>query len=255
VILQVLVLVTLTGVGEKTVEGRYAADSTLELPAADIRDLLGVAVPTPWISVPALQRAYPAVTFTWRPDRLALCIDDPRALLPASQAAQAALQRTAQAASAFSYRTVSGVFGGVTANDSGRSQTDLGYSWRGRVVVQGSYLPAAHRGQWLAALAPSPRVNASLAGDRTVREAALRVATGPAFLFATVQNGQAALDGLLALGPLAVFGSTRNVFVVTLTRPGVSVQAGRTPQQTTLRLSFGPTLIASPFFVPVVPLH
>jgi hypothetical protein len=248
----VLVELRLDGVGSRVIEATVA-DSVLSLAAGDVRELLGVTIPAPWVTLPELERQYPAVSWRWLPARLLLLIDDPRALLPASQAAQAALQRSAQAASAFAYRTVTGMFGALTADDSGRSQTDLGYSWRGRVVLQGSYLPAAHRGLWLASLAPIPQVSASVAGDRSVTEAALRVAAGPAFAFGTVQNGQASLDGLVALGPVALFASTRNVFVVTLARPGVSVQFARTLTQSTARFSFGPTLTASPFFVPSIP--
>src|SRR5439155_13020836 len=103
----VLVEVQLTGVVTATVEARLLDDSTLELAAADVHDLLGITTTTPWIALPALMRAYPAVSFRFLPSRLLLLIDDPRAVLPASQAAAAALQRSAQAASAFAYRTVS----------------------------------------------------------------------------------------------------------------------------------------------------
>jgi hypothetical protein len=251
ILLQVLVLVNLVGVGGRTVEARYAADSTLELPAADVRELLGVAWPSPWVGVPELARAYPSATFRFLPRAMELAIYDPRLSLPASAAAAAALLRSAQNAPAFAWRRATGAFGAVAADDSGRSQLDLGYTWRGVLTVAGTYLPAARRGAWQAALAPAPWVSLQAAGDRALAFGALRVAAGPAFAFATWQAGAVALDALVALGPVAVFASTRDVFVVTLNRAPLAVQFGRTGQGKTVRLSFGQP--ASPFFLPAVP--
>jgi hypothetical protein len=251
-LLQVLVLVNLVGVGERTVEARYAADSSLELSAGDVRDLLGVAASTPYISVPDLARAYPAATFTWLPRRLALIVDDPRAVLPASQAAQAALQRSAQGVPGFAYRRVSGMYGAVAADDSGRSIASLGYAFRGLVTVEGDYLPALHRGQWQAALAPVPQVSLAVAGDRAVASAALRVAAGPAFAFATWQAGVVALDVLVASHGVSLFASTRGALLMTINRAPLAVQVGRSGKSTTARFSFGPSPV-SPFFLPYIP--
>jgi len=255
VILQVLVAVELLGVHARTIEARYALpDSTLELPAGELRELFGVTVPVPWVALPALEAAYPSVMFTWIPRELRLLVQDPREVLPASRDARAALLRRAQSANPFAYRAFAGPFGAVTADDSGRSLLELGYSLRGRASVTGSYLPAAHRGLWTAAVTPWSALSLSISGDARVQSATGRLAIGPTWAFATWSAGAVQLDGLVALGPVAIFASSRHSYLVTLTRAGVAVQAGRTPQQTTVRLSFGPQL-ASPFLVPVVPLR
>lgn len=254
-ILQVLVLVRLVGAGEPAViEARYAADSVLELPAAAVRDLLGVTATTPYVSVPELERRYPDVTFEWRPRELELRITDPRGALPASQAAVLAAQRRAQSVSALAWRTISGAFGGVTADDSGRSAIDLGYTWRGRLAVQGSYYPTARRGAWAASAAPIPTVNVSASGGRGVESAAVRVSAGPAFAFASWDApGRLGLDALATLGAVSVFASTRRTYVVTINRAGLSVQGAQGPTNKTLRLSFGPQSLLSPFSVPFIP--
>lgn len=248
-----LVSVELIGVGSATVEARLDADSTLELPSSAVRELLGVVLPLAWVPVPTLARAYPAVTFSWIPQRLALIITDPRRVLPASAAAYAAAMRTAHRGASYVYRPTSGAFGSLTADDSGRTLLDLGWSWRGRFAVAGDYLPAARRGFWNAAWIPVSAVNLSASGDSRVRSMTLQATRGPAWALVTWQAKRVAVDGLVALGPVALFASpTRRTYLVTLNPgQGVAVQFSRTPGNNTARVSFGQSV--SPFFLPQVP--
>lgn len=248
-----LVSVELIGVSSATVEARLAADSTLELPASAVRELLGVGLPLPWVPVPALARAYPAVTFSWIPRRLALIITDPRRVLPASAAAYAAAMRTAHGGATLAYRPQSAVFGSLAGDDAGRTLAELGWSWRGRFAVAGEYLPAVRRGFWNAALVPVSAVNLAASGDTRVRSMTLRATHGPAWALVTWQAARVAVDGLVALGPVALFASpTRRTYLVTITPgQGVAVQFSRTPKNQTARVSFGQSV--SPFFLPQVP--
>jgi len=252
-ILQVLVALELVGVGGRTVEARFTPDSILELPAADVHDVLGLTPETPWLALPTLAAAYPAVTFTWLPRELRLLVQDPRGVLPATIAARARTLRAAQGTPGLAY-AFGGPFGSITADDSGRSRLELGLNLRGRVSLSGDYLPAAHRGVWTAAVAPWSGLSLSASGAARVESAAGRVAAGPAWMFATWEAGAVALDGLVALGPVAVFASTRDVYLVTLTRSPLTVQLGRSGGITTTRVSFGPQP-ASPFFLPAIPPH
>lgn len=229
------------------------ADSVLELPALDVRTLLGVTVTTPWVSLPTLVRAYPDVDFRWQPRQLRLVVTDSRGSLPAVAAARASLMRAAQGAATLAYRPTTAFFGSLAANDSGSTDAQLGYSWRGRVAVQGDYLPAAHRGFWTGAVVPLPQISLAVSGDHAVRSASLRLAVGHAWAFTTWQPNQLALDGLVAVGPLALFASPqRSAYLLTINPgAGVAVQFSRTLFGKTARVSFGQ--VVSPFgslFIP-----
>jgi len=246
-----LVDVALVGTDRHAVvEAILTADSTLLLPAAAVHALLGLPAPaSTWTTPAALRRAFPTVAVEWRPRELRLLIDDPAAVLPASRAIDAARQRHARGAA---YVARSGPFAAVVADDSGRSLVDVGYSWRGRVAVTGrhsSTLGAA----WAVSLAPTPAVFVSYAdGDRSPPTASARVAAGPAWAFATWTPARWSIDGLVTVGRVSLFASSRDAFAVTINAAPVGVQVGHARGVTTGRVTFGP-IMPSPFGPPVVP--
>jgi hypothetical protein len=246
-----LVDVALVGTDRHAVvEAVLTADSTLLLPAADLHALLGLPAPaTTWTTPAALRRAFPTVGIEWRPRELRLLIDDPLGVLPASRAIADARQRQARGTA---YVARSGPFAAVVADDAGRSAWEAGYSFRGRAAVTGRH--SSTRGAaWAVSLAPIPAVFASYAaGDRSPPTATARVAAGPAWAFATWTPARWSVDGLVTVGRVSLFASSRDAFEITVNAPPVGLQIGRTGRRTTARLTYGP-LMPSPFSVPAVP--
>jgi hypothetical protein len=246
-----LVDVALVGTARHAVvEAILTADSTLLLPAAAVHALLGLPAPaSTWTTPAAIARAFPTVTVEWRPRELRLLVDDPLGVLPASRAIVDARQRHARGAA---YVARSGPFAAFAADDSGRSAIDAGYSWRGRIAVTGRH--SSTRGAaWAVSLAPAPSLFVSyVGGDRSPPMATARVAAGPAWAFATWTPGRWSVDGLVTVGRVSLFASSRDAFAVTINAAPVGVQVGRQGSRTTARLTYGP-LMPSPFSVPVVP--
>lgn len=212
--------------------------------------LLGLPAPaTTWTTPAALGRTYPTVAVEWRPCELRLLIDDPLDVLPASRAISDARRRQARGAT---YVARSGPFAAVVADDSGRSAIDAGYSWRGQIAITGRH--SSTRGAaWAVSLAPAPALFVSYAdGDRSPPTASARVAAGPAWAFATWTPARWSVDGLVTVGRVSVFASSRDAFALTVNAPPVGLQIGRTGHRTTARLTYGP-LMPSPFSVPAVP--
>jgi hypothetical protein len=247
---QVLVVVRLVGVGEVTLEARLA-DSTLELPAAEMYALLGLGTPPgPGVRLDALQRMYPVVNFVWTPREMLLTVEDPQAVLPASRAAIDRLGRQGRGAPGLTV-TRSGPFAAFTADDRGRQMFDAGYSYKGRVAIQASRQRQGTT--WGVSLAPLPAVYVSYTqGTQQAASVTSRLALGPAWLSTSWADGQRlTIDALLALGPLALFVSSRQRYAITIRGP-VAVQVGRTGSTTTGRVSIGP-VPPNPFSVPFIP--
>jgi len=244
-----LVSVELNG-QRRTVEAVLTADSALLLPAADVHALLGLDPPAAtWTTLPALRHAWPPVSFTWLPRELRVVVDDPTAVLPATRARRAALTRQARGAPPLAV-TRGGPFAAVVADDAGRSLVDLGYSWRGRVAVT-ARRSSTFGTAWAVSLAPLPALFVTYTdGERSLPSATARVAVGPAWAFATWTPGRWSVDGLVSVGRVSLFASSRDAFVITFRGP-VAVQLGRAGSVATGRVSVGP-VPPSPFVVPVV---
>lgn len=247
-----LVEVALIGTGQRTtLEAILAADSVLLLPARELHLFLGLPEPTTaWVPLPELVRAFPSVTWTWLPRQLRLVVDDRRNVLPASQALHDRLTRQARDAPPITV-TRGGPFLALAADDQGRQLVEGGYSYRGRVAAHLRH--TSTRGSaWALSWVPSTALFLSYAdGDQQPPQVAGRLARGPAWVSAAWTPDRWSADGLVVLGPVALFASTRNSFALTLRGP-VDLQIGRTGDVTTGRLSIGP-VHPSPFSVPVVP--
>jgi hypothetical protein len=243
-----LVDVRLLGVGDVMVEATMTDDSGLVLAAPPVFALLGLGVPpTATVALDAIRRRYPIVTFAWLPRELALIIEDPRGVLPATATARSAIERVARGA----FTALSGPFATLTGDDRGRSAAEAGYTWRGRVAVS-ARRPAVGPATWAATLAPSPALVAGVTGaDRRVTSATWRLALGPAWAFTTwAPGGRLAFDGLVAVPHAALFASTRDVYVLTILTAPLGVQLGRSGSHITARVTYGP-VGPSPFVVPV----
>jgi hypothetical protein len=244
---QLLVALNLPGAAPVTVEALLGRDSLLLLPARDVAAFLGTAAPTiEWTTLAILRREWPAVSFTFDARALTVYVSDPLAVLPASRLLQQRVDRASRGAPTVNAGR-SGPFLSLTADDLGRSAVDGGFSWKGRAAatIRRTRLGTA----WGVSLAPSSHLFASWASER---RAAVRVATGPAWVSASWQDGRASADALVMWHQLALFASTRDAFAVTINAAPVGVQAGRTGKRTTLRLTYGP-IGPSPFTVPQVP--
>lgn len=232
------------------VEAVLADDSTLHLPAEPVGQLLGVTFPVLWISVEQLQQQYPTLTVAWLPLEMRVVILDPLRVLPASREAQQRI--VARTRLAFNVPVRSGPFLSLTADDRGEHLTDIGYSFRGRASA--TLRQSSTRGSaWALTLAPSPRLYLTVAdGDQMQPTASARLAAGPAWAFATWTPQGFETDGLLQVGRVSLFASTREIFAVTINAAPVGVQVGRQGNTTTARLTYGPVM-PSPFTVPTIP--
>jgi len=228
-------------------------DSTLLLPARDVAALLGLdAPPTAWTTVAELRRRFPPIEVAWYPRELRVVVDDPLGVLPATRRLTEQRQRQARGAPGPTV-TRSGPFLAFAGDERQHHVTDVGYSWRGRVAVQGRYASASGSA-WAVSLAPTPTVFLAYSdGERRPATVSGRLAVGPLWLAPTWQErGPVGVDGLVALGRVRLFASTRDVFVLTITGRGGDLQLGRSAGRTSARVSWGP-LPASPFSVPFVP--
>jgi hypothetical protein len=256
-----LVSVELPGVTSRVMEVVLQPDSTLLLPTQELGTLLGVTLsPAPWTSLDALRKQFPALRITLSLKALTLYIEDDLLTLDVTRAVRAKQQVRAQGAPVVA---PSGASFAVAANDRGASYVDAGYSWRGRLVTQvrsGSFLPRPQGLPRSAATATSWAVSAILlpelfvsyvGGEQRPAQVAGRIVAGPAWVSASWNETQFSADGLLTFGRVALYGSSRKSFAVTLRGP-VAVQLGHTGNVTTLRASVGPNL-PSPFQPPQVP--
>ncbi len=105
---------------------------------------------------------------------------------------------------------------------------------------------------WAVSFAPSPVLFVSYSGGHSGRDAvSARIAKGPLWLqpvwSATDHRLQA--DGLVQVGRVTVFASTRRSYVVTVRGP-LDVQVARINGTTTGRVSLGP-IPPSPFSPPI----
>jgi hypothetical protein len=171
--------------------------------------------------------------------------------LPASQRAKDA--RLVQARGTLALPIRSGPFLAFAADERQHHVTDFGYAWRGKVAVQGRYA-SAFGSAWGISVAPSPVLFLSYTDtDRQPATISGRLATGPVWIAPTWQQGRAlGVDGLVALGPLKLFASTRDVYVLTINGRSGDLQVAHSAGRTSARVSWGP-LPASPFSPPFVP--
>ncbi len=108
---------------------------------------------------------------------------------------------------------------------------------------------------WSLSLAPHPALFVAYTGGDHAQPATVtgRLAVGPLWVSPYWQAGRPVqVDGLVALGPLTVFASSRQQYALTIRAVPVGVQIGRTGTSTTARISYGP-IPPNPFAVPVVP--
>lgn len=247
----VLVEILLIPTSERIVVEAVQVDSALLLPSAAVRDLLGVQVVGPWVSLAVLQAAYPTTVVRWNPAEGRVLIFDELSALPATRKFRDT--HVLQARNAFAVPIRSGPFVAFAADERQHHVTDVGYSWRGRVAVQGRYASALGSA-WAVSLAPWSKVFLSYSdGDHQPATVSGRLMAGPFWIAPTWVEGQrAGVDGLVAWRAVKLFASTRDVFALTITGRGGDLQIGRAAGRTSARLSWGP-LPASPFSAPLIP--
>lgn len=248
-----LIEIEVVGVTHRTVEAVMTKDSVLLLPAGEVFQLLGLgSVPTaPWMTPQSLTKQFPSLVVTWLPRAMRVRIEDPLEVLPATR--QLRDQRDRQARGAAPYlATRSGPFLAFTADDRGQNLVDVGYSYRGKVALQGQH--STTRGAaWGLSVVPSPRVFLSYsAGDRQRPTATARVAAGPAWAFVAWSPDRWSADGLVTWGRVSLFASSREAFALTINAVPVGAQIGWSGGRTTARITYGP-IGPSPFAVPQVP--
>ena len=255
-----LVNVTLVSTGESTmVDAIMQQDSTLQLPAAPVHQLLGLGQPTTqWITPHEIEVAYQSVRVVFSPRELRVFIYDPLNTLPASRAAQSQLLTQLQRAPSMPVQ--SGAFASLAVDDSSRSLLDVGYSWRGRIAVAGradnsratalalTFVPSSHLFLTYQKAAQGPP---NVTG---------RVSAGPFWLFSSYSpHTQRPLDvsGLLRVGPTSLYAS-RDVASVTLSPTALwSFQVAHregVQRATAARVSVGPWALISPFAFPATQL-
>jgi hypothetical protein len=241
-----LVVVSLLGVGQTTVRATLTADSVLVLEAPPVFAMLGLGTPAaPTVSLDALRRRYPAVTFEWQPRELTVVVTDPRGVLPASAAARSAVERVARG----QFTALSGPFAILTGDDQSRTAADVGYSWKGKLAASlhgaSGVMPS-----WAATVAPIPQFVSGVAGTAgRLTGATTRLAVGPGWAFGTWTPQGWSVDALAALPHVALFASTRKQFIITLTAAPVGIQFGRSGGHNVARATYGP-VAPSPFVVP-----
>ncbi len=246
-----LVEVELVGTDQRvTVEAVLTADSVLLLPARELHALLGLPQPTTmWTNAADLHARFPTVTVTWVPRELRLLVDDPFEVLPATRAFRTQLARQARGGPGLAV-TRGGPFVALAADDRGRQLVEGGYSFRGRLAVQARRSSIVGTA-WAVSLAPSPILFLSYSdGDQQAAAVTGRLAVGPTWLSTSwLPHRPLQADALMAIGPVAVFASTRRQYVLTVRGP-VDLQVGRSGAVTAARLSLGP-FVPSPFSFPV----
>jgi hypothetical protein len=251
---QLIVDVSLVGVGSTTVEAILTKDSLLLLPARPVHELFGVEAPTSqWISIQTLKLHWPTLEVTVDLRRLIVSVFDPQQVLPASRKARDQITREGRGAPG-PLVTRSGPFLAIAADEREHYVTDFGYSYRGRVQVHGRQ-SLTFGSQWSLNIAPSRGVYVSYAdGERFPATVSGRVAVGPVWVSPTwVERRPISVDGLLAIGRgIKLFASSRDVYVITIQSRAGDFQVGRSRGVMAARLSWGP-IPASPFSPPFVP--
>ncbi len=244
-----IVEVRLEGVGSTTVDAVLAEDSTVLLPAGPVAELLGLEPPlTAWVTVAQLQQRFPPILVLWLPRQLAVVIRDDLLVLPASRRVRETVMRTAQGAAPYVV-TTSGPFAAFTFDQRGQELWQGGYSWRGKVAV--SAFKSRLGTSYTISVVPSSVFYASYTGGVTP-QANARVAVGPAWLATTWMRGQNFIvDGLVTLGHVSAFASSRNAYAITVRGP-IDTQIGRVNGVMTGRVSFG-AVPPNPFVPPTVP--
>jgi hypothetical protein len=247
----VLVEIFAVTTNERVTVEAIQQDSTLWLPSTALHDLLGIPPPpTPWLTVKALQAAYPMTVVRWNPREGRVLIWDDLGIFPITRRF-----RETHRASAFGTAPIplySGPYASFAADDREHHVTDVGYTWRSRLSVTGRY-SSALGSAWGVTLAPSSRLYLNYSdGTGQSPTASVRFMTGPAWALANWTPERWSLDALVRVGPVSVFGSTRETFALTINAAPVGVQAGWTGHRKTVRLTYGP-IPPSPFMVPTVP--
>jgi len=244
-----LVDVQLVGVDHVVVEAILTQpDSVLLLPAADVHQLLGLPPPTSqWLTVAALKRSFPPLSVEWMPRALLVVIRDDLLALPASRQTRDALINQARGGSPFS-QIASGPFLALTTDGLGRTLVDGGYNWRGQISLTARH--SSTRGAaWTLSLAPVPSVFVSYSGGHSMRDAvSARIAKGPLWLQPvwSAADHRLQTDGLLSVGWVKLFASTRKTFLLSIQGRGADLQLGRSAGVWASRVSIGP-IPASPF--------
>src|SRR6266550_2515493 len=248
-----LVDVQLVGVEQTVMEAVLSQDSTLSLPTQELSALLGIVLPAvTWTPLTALRAQFPSLRVTVNLRGLAVYIEDELEVLTATRNVREKQRRQAQRAPVI---IPSGPAFALSVDNRGASLVDASYSLQGRVFGQvrsGSLLPrpgsiVQHGAtSWALSVIPTPALFLAYSdGDQQRPQATGRLALGPTWVSANWTTTQWSADGLLALGRLSVFVSTRNTYAITLRAP-VAVQLGRTGKITTARVSVGP-VFPSPF--------
>jgi hypothetical protein len=246
----VLTEILLVETRARVVVEAIAQDSMLLLPASALADLLGVQLIGPWVSLARLRQAYPTIVVRWAQELAQVQIWDELSTLPAVKRFHE--QHRATAFGTAPIPVYSGPYASFAADDREHHVTDVGYTWRSRLSVTGRY-SSALGSAWGITAAPSSRLYLNYsAGTRQPPTASVRLMTGPAWALASWTPERWSLDALVRVGPVSVFGSTRETFALTINATPVGVQAGWTGQHKTLRLTYGP-IPPSPFMVPTVP--
>lgn len=242
-----LVSVRFESVDSAIVVEAMEQDSTLWLPSADIGKLLGVTIPSEWISTDGLRARY-RLTVDWIPQQLLVVIRDPYEVLPASRGRS---QRIYIQQPTLAART--GFFGSFIGNDNAQSASQLGYSWKGRVVLSGQHssltgnswngYAAPFRGLWLSASHFNTSTNI---GVNISRRWLWFSASHSSF-----NSTYAAAAVTLFRSRLVVFGNSLQQFVVTYHKP-IDIQLGYNKGHLVGKVGFGPTPL-SPFGLPFIP--
>jgi len=248
----VLVEIYAVTTNTRVVVEALAQDGTLLLPAQALHELLGVAFPSPWISLDQLRQAYPTITARWSPEMARVDVFDDLGVLPATRQFRETTRASAFAAMALP--AYSGPFGSVAVDDQRRALAEVGYLYKGRLSVQGRANDHGV-GQWFVSAVPFPRLflNAS-GGSGLPPQVSGRVQAGPVWISSSwTPQGPLDVAGLVRLGPVQAF-SSRQFGVLTVTPPAshVTLQVARrwADGRTAARLSFGPSY-AAPFSYPL----
>jgi len=256
-----LVDVQLVGVSHSVMEATLGSDSTLSLPTADLSALLGIELPrTAWTLLSTLQAQYRTLRITTSLRSLSVWIEDEAEVLPATRAVRDKQRRQSQRAPVI---YPSGPSLALSADDRGATLTEAAYSFQGRVfatVRSGSVFPRPasllqrSATSWALSAIPAPGLFVAYSGgDHGQRpQITARLSTGPTWLSASWTPEHYVVDGLLQLGRVALFASSRDAFALTINAHPVGLQLGRTGNHTTAKLTYGP-ILPSPFQPPQVP--
>jgi len=255
----ILLSVQLVGVRSAVMEASLDSDSSLSLPTTDLSALLGIELPRArWTPLDVLQAQYRSLRITVSLRALSVWIEDDFETLPATRAMRDQQRRQAERAPVI---YPSGPSVALSVDDRGATLTEAGYSFQGRAFAQvrtGSLFPRpaslVQRGttSWALSVIPTPALFLAYSdGDYQRPTVTARLSTGPTWLSASWTPEHYVVDGLLTVGRLSFFASSRNSYSITLRAP-VAVQLGRTGRTTTARVSVGP-VFPSPFSPPTIP--